>query len=279
MRQQKARNTRALSGSVEVHLFGTPFDWSLRLIRKRTDKLCEQAEATLEKITRIAQSLGIRRILAPSPGEFNAKICTIDDLSHTVKRNGVSILMGHDADGVVLTQSTEDAFIVSSADCPTIVMLNHMTRKIICAHAGYRSLVPTESTGSVIANMHKNIQHHPDCDLQDVQVHVVLGIRDGFRHPVSNLKKAIADKKLLPAEIRKRNAMAEYARVNLTKIVSRQCQTFGIKPENIHFDEHDTLTDIVSLRSEHHRWHSHERYKREGTDRLRRNLVLIKRTW
>lgn len=112
-------------GRVYLMLRGKPDNWAL----------ADADNERLKAIATTAQIMGIKTLYAPVPSEFNARIVTPEEL--TEKRyeyNGVSIMRGCNADGVVIPPG--DGFYLASADCPTIIAVDPKSGLTIAAHAG-----------------------------------------------------------------------------------------------------------------------------------------------
>ncbi len=121
-----------------AHCFGGPFNWTLRHLQSQSDVAGNQV--LVERLWEIMLELGARKVFAPSPVTFNARVVSPKLLTSeivlgagfTLYRNALC-----PADGTWL--SPGQAGIISAAGCPVIVACYE--NRCVFAHAGRDSLL------------------------------------------------------------------------------------------------------------------------------------------
>jgi len=206
----------------------------------------------------------------PSVIDFNGVV----ERTHTAlfERNevggvGLVLLYGSQVDGLMFDASDKKACLISSADCPTIVVMAKSGRYVV-AHAGRNSLLPVFGTAkiSVVENAIRALTSLGD-EPSTLRIVVHLGIKAGsFPHQSLHLQYG-----------EKNRAMWQYIRdkgwwsdgiqneregLNLFALIRRQAHTLGVYTV-VHGDFFDTYKDP--------RWWSARRGDTE------RNGVLVRR--
>ena len=291
--------------NVEVRLFGCnsgKTDWSIKTLEKPED----YQNDIYRQINLVAYDAGVRWLLAPRPSEFNALICTGEDLNVTVRapvmRNAegtveqryVKIMRGCNADGVEIPRDgvIRQGFWLSSADCPTLIVTDG--RRIICAHCGYKSLVDLQAlvgkptrpyfsvVDAVIAEFTK-ISVPP----KKLKAFVTLGIgphfvvmrsvrqeidHEGDRILVYEKEKfATHEANWKKARFFKTTPSYDIA-TDIRKLTECQCLNRGIG--NVRIDDNDTFAD--KDKDGKSLWWSYERaMKQSPADKLKRNGVMV----
>lgn len=249
-------------GAVEVHSHGTEWgDWSLANLKLDED---HHERDWLE--TRLGATIRGRgcRIYAPNPSEFNGQIALPRDLRDEVLKD---FRRGARADGVLLTEPNQ-AFAVSSGDCPTVIMRNVSTGAVVAAHAGRDSLIKED--GGLIRQMVTALTDAGG-SRRDVRAFIACGIgSEHFVHPVHDPVNGERNRRL-------RDKAAAYAgaahandpdgRISLFHLITGQLVEQGVREERIGFDGADTYSDLGPDGKP--LWHSHRRGDRT------RNLVLV----
>lgn len=166
-------NSQLFGGRIRITAFGRHYDkvevdedWSFRHLRPRDDGTLPDSSLS-RHLPAIAKELDITEILAPSPIDFNARMCYAKELAVfiPVDRNLV-VRRGTNADGCRLNLG--QTFGISLAGCSQVIAwYPHNPQpgeKIIVAtaHAGFNSLVdrqnaltgiPSRKPESVIENL------------------------------------------------------------------------------------------------------------------------------
>ena len=243
----------------KVMVFGRPANWSMNRLQKEGD---HQSETGLYfRLCRLGEEYHFPQLLAPSPVEFNTKICTLEDLGVRIQNGACSVTIhrGYNADGVLLRHGQVGA--IPTADCPTIVAYCQTTRQAIMAHAGLGSLVdlahlkggqPLREHWSVVdALMQKSL----DLGFLTTQVFVTCGIKE-YQH-----------RDLAPLLIRyyPDTRIVEGSYVDLRLLIREQFAAHNIY--TVTYDGIDTYHDRFHGQF---MWHS---YRRDRTPE--RNLVLV----
>ncbi len=123
-----------------------PADFSLRhFTGNPQDLAAQEASQATQLLPEIAREYELPKLLeAPSPREFNAKVCTENEARKKViivksKDNTEWLNRGANADGIIL--SSRHAYAQSAAGCATLAIGNPEYSPIGAGHAGLRSVV------------------------------------------------------------------------------------------------------------------------------------------
>lgn len=277
-------NTRALmqavvfdawSGAVSIYLFGKPNDWSLAEKNKRN---------ALVNLGWVTQGMNLQNIYAPSSSQFNAVICTHDDLQEHIPLviNNVMVRRGCNADGTTL-EKAQDAFWVSSADCPTVITYDQKKGLVIAAHAGRDSLIDRGRIAGKPPRTHETVVHtivdyHGYDTMQRLQVFIACGIKSAnFEHRWNDEKYGMTNEAMTKDVVERWGRVCvtgalSLGRLALSEIIRSQFLNFGVLSENIAYDGIDTSSD-VNQKGEQCWWSN-----RRG-DGAKRNGVLVVRNW
>jgi len=288
MKTKKVKPTKIIRpfDNVEVRLFGCnsgKTDWSIKTLEKPED----YQNDIYRQINLVAYDAGVRWLLAPRPSEFNALICTGEDLNvnvrapamrdaeGTVEQRYVKIMRGCNADGVEIPRDDviRQGFWLSSADCPTLIVTDG--RRVICAHCGYKSLVdrgalrgtPTRPHFSVVDAVLEQFAGIDISHRVNLRAFVTLGIGPHWSEASETELEALA---------RYENPRASYRvgrkKLNIVELVRCQCLNRGIG--NVRTDDNDTFAD--KDKDGKFLWWSYERaMKQSPADKLKRNGVMV----
>lgn len=254
---------KAFGENVVINAYGTPLDWTLRRLKKPEDarsesELCERLEWA------IANLGAVTAVLAPSPMQFNGRVCAEEELTEAIKlpRGGL-IKRGAFADGVELKPG--QAFMMSSADCFLVVARSG--KRVVAAHAGRDSVLNRKLIESgdspfkyknVVASV---VEKFPENE--SIEVFVGLGFgNDGFAHPWDHRKHGAYNRLMTRFVIDTygKDCVAgapEEGRIKLGDIIVEDFVRWGVPRENITRDAVDTSAD--SHNGSGYTWHSHRR--------------------
>ncbi|MFH1170794.1 MAG: laccase domain-containing protein [Candidatus Vogelbacteria bacterium] len=226
----------------------------------------------------IARERKIGRIYHPDTHTFNAKICRTIDFPTDARINGVRIYSGVLVDGVSRIGRGEAVWL-RTADCPTIIGLNSVTKEMVVAHAGRASLIDQEGVRtcqssrnpeSVVQAMCEQL-----CDLGQrvsvgIEVHSCCGIGPmNFRHPTDHPEHGSFNAKM-NRYIAVRysancflNGNTGCGALDLHQLIRNQFQLCGVPPDNISHDKIDTVRDRDYF------------FSRRGGDATGHNTILV----
>ena len=134
------------------NLNGEVFDWSLRGLQKPGDAENPNNGELVARLLEIAKRNHVPELLAPSPVDFNGRLCNKDELSVAIPLgDGVLLRRGTRADAIRLERG--EALVISTGGCPVIVATG--SRGLVVAHAGLKSLIREKSPtyGSVVTTV------------------------------------------------------------------------------------------------------------------------------
>ncbi len=217
----------------------------------------------------------IRRVWMPNPGRFNAEIAPQDMFEIEHRHNGVTVMGKCFADGALIPKG--EAYAITNADCPTLVVWNHQYTHLVAAHAGRDCLFDREYISrGVRTRAHMSVVdaviERLNIPAKALSMHIVCGIRRNFSHSRSHEIYGEFNANLLDF------CETEYGSesvldgdcIDLYEIVRHQAIENGIYEENITMDTIDTFNQRDD--SGNWKWAS----TRRGTpDRTLRNLVLV----
>lgn len=235
-------------------------------------------------VAQFCDSIGVHRIWAPRPAEFNAHICTNEALGELIQLGNVQMHRGCNADGTFVPAG--EAFWLSSADCITIVVQNPATGVTIAAHAGRDCLVDkgrinhghTRCSESVV---HAILAQFPKSVWKYLRVFLTCGIGpENFDHPCDHPTYGASNTKMVFDILAKWGANGKVlhgdhfaGKICLSELIRSQFITVGgLQPHLIGYDGVDTYA--AKCRAGYPLWWSHRR-----GDGAKRNGVLIVRNW
>lgn len=222
-------------------------DWTTTPLQEPEDG--ERVVCSLTRhLPRIAEELGISRILAPSAADFNARICTRKDLKiHIPIGSYVTLMRGLRADGCLLRRGW--AYLVTPAGCADTTMWipskkNGYTRRVGTTHTGLRSIVDYPSTRpegqySVVQTLLRAVTDNNRSLVREVRVHIALPIAPReFTHPWGDPRRGKKNHELCLHIAKKWGAEcllgeAEDGCIDLVEITRRQSIALGIPEENV----------------------------------------------
>jgi copper oxidase (laccase) domain-containing protein len=238
-------------------------------------------EKTLPSILNIASAFDVRSVLIPDVTDFNGRITSAHSMTLS---HGKAMDLYHrtSADGVVLEKGQAAAF--ATGDCPTVIMYDKKSTRLVAAHAGRKSLLGSFSElphgfahgvvpeNNVIGMMFKEFDFRK-VKLEDICVYVTLGISGGhFSHPINHPRYGLANARMVAFVIKKFGSQcvveSKLGTISLFDIIRTQCRAKGIPSLNIRYDSVDTFSDRDS-RSGEYLYYSNRRGDKE------RNLVFV----
>lgn len=269
-----------ISGRLKVQLFGVPYG-NLNLA----------TPDGRDNLGLVLEEQDITTVLAPKGTECNALICSPDELTEKVSLGEKAIaLRGVNADGTVLTRPGQ-SFLITPADCMTIIMMHKPSGETIVMHASRDSLIdrhhiqsekPQRTAISVVYSaFHYFMGQFSASCLKDISVFMTGTIGpDHFEHRLDHPTYGEANRKLVNHLISKYGLRTvtdrKLGKISLTEIARAQMISFGIDPHRIGFDLIDTGDD--RLENGDYAWWS---YRRSDTSTKAnnkfRNAVLVTR--
>jgi copper oxidase (laccase) domain-containing protein len=243
----KPYKTFTLTEHLTVEVFGKPDNWSM------------YEESAWRKLSELAQKRKISQILSPFPQEFNARICTVDELREYkisgLEKNNIHILRTPDlqpAEGAVIPKGA--GFWTTSADCPMILIYDPSGSTVAASHSGRNSLIdvdflmgkPARENFSVVDGL---IKQFPSEIRSKLNVFIVCRIdAEHFAHPFDHQEKGELNKKMVTAIIERYGAECivgpkEQGKISLPILIQKQCEAYGILPEHITDGGLTTFTD------------------------------------
>ncbi len=221
---------------------------------------------------------GINTLLLPNPTESNACILKLGESIPSDRITDMSVHADMYADGAVIDKG--EAFAITSADCPTIVVYGRdkAGKLFVCAaHASRESLLDRESIlhgykfradFSVVYSALNRLYEYGVC-VDSVHMHIYCGIRSGFTHPQSGGNRYSLYNRNL---INYCNSLSsnivldeDSGEIDLYALIRAQAVDMGVPEQSVIFDDMDTYTDSL--------WASNRRDP--GTSK--RNLVIVSR--
>ena len=258
---------------VEVLLFGKGTgDW--RLQGGSPDEVEKNNPGILSRLKDIFDEFPRVQFYAPRPLEFNAEIVHPHDLNEPW---GDRFWRGKEADGVIL-QRPRQAFLIASADCPTLIFRNYFTGMIITSHAGRDCLfdrqklftgTPSRKKESVIQNLPNNLVP------REMAAWIFCGIVGKyFSHPWDHLVNG-EDNKKISLHFGEDCLVGDpwEGRLELREVIKKQLIALGVPSWAINGDHVDTYSDREPNDRQQYRWHSARRDGPGGG----RNLVVVLR--
>ena len=194
----------------------------------------------------------VKTIWMPVPSQSTGQIAERYSFYEEAAKGGVSLMGKVHADGVRLF--TDEAFAITSADCPTVVMYNTSKTHTVCFHASRDSLFDkkyllTGTRGrknfSVLESALQVFTDH-NIPLEDIRLHIFCGIRRGFIHPPNDPNHGDYNKNLLQCCHNYKAVLdEECGEIDLHTVIRAQAIIKGIRAENVHFDDIDTHEDTL----------------------------------
>lgn len=247
-----------------VILFGRPFDGSMN--RLKGNHLSDLGLFHILDDLSKNNAHRFKEVLAPSPLEFNARICSVEDLGMHIQNGAGSLIVrrGCNADGAVVRRGM--AFAVSTADCRTILYYCKLSGALIVAHAGVRSLVDAGCLlGGKDPRIHSSVvdaivARSKTCGFYQPAAFSVCGARKIEQRDLASFLRS-----RYPSTEDPSTEVMEGNYLNLPLLISRQFGEYGIK---VGHDWIDTIHDRNS--DGDFAWSSHRR------DRTKeRNLIVV----
>ncbi len=225
-----------------------------------------QNVTTYEKIEKIAGDSGLSHIFFPRPSSFNGQVCfeKLYAWPETCLSGGLRISRGPLYDGVIIDPTSEPntGFLITTADCPTVVVYNEKTGRFVVTHAGRWSVIDKsnahnrkfgrdfEGTLEWAIHAHKKVAHwrRESFYTEDLHAFVCCGIKNGFMHSLTHPQHGADNKKLWkhlqrllpkcpPEEYRLGDDLL------LEQFIAKRLELLGLKSDHIVIDDIDTLND------------------------------------
>lgn len=266
---------------------GEHYDWSLR---NQQEKKYELARKIL------LQHAKHRALWAPKPTTHNGLVlCPLETYFHEIDTGqesgveGIIIRRGPYADGVIL-HSKLDAFLMTPADCATVVLSyrdEHGHRKVVAMHASRGSLIdmsrftPGSKPRAYEGIIESACARIPKHEIEHVQAWVGISVSPGahFAHrakdkenPHNEFFVGYVREKYGPECFADDGKQGSEGWLDKRMLVKQQLIMLGVPEKNIDIDTTCTYSEKNGLGG--HRWYSHIRSVEENTGPLR-NLVLV----
>lgn len=257
----------------------SPYSWSLKEIENPV--VFERERLVREALGQLAQEYKVHTIGAPSPINFNAEVCAMQDLTTSVELPGeATLLRGIYADALELDNRGQ-AFVISSADCLTIIIRDKTSGMVVVGHGGRKSLidekmlewgVPSRKYESVIQGMLSKFNRN---DREKLQAYLCFGIAPhNFAHPWNHRRFGEKNKTMVNYIIDKWGSGCvagepEIGCIDLKAVATAQLRKEGLLQNSITYDGVNTFS---------REWHSQRRDAGILSAIPGRNLVFVART-
>ena len=264
-----AAPTNTICGPARVQCLGIGDDHNWKIDRSNP--------STFDPIVTLLKK-GTKHLWMPRPTKANGRFVTPPEFGIECTRHGVAVMGACDADGAFVPKG--DAFAITSADCPTVVLWDANSTHVCCLHAARESLldralvehnVPSRDYFSVVHDALFALRGQ-GIQLHDVRMHVFCGVRKGFRHPRNHPTHGAYNKKLLAwcEENYAGSVTGEHKdEIDLYAVACAQAVEYGVPHTHVYFDTIDTFRDTT--RDGLYQWAS----ALDPTRRHKRNLVLV----
>lgn len=294
----------ACDGNLRIFVFGAYYpnrhgeftrqNWSLRFTTE--PKHGTTAKCSLVRyLPDIARKLNVREILAPSPLDFNGRMCKEEDLHISIPFRGGAILRrGARADGCLIRKG--QAFAISMAGCAIIVARHPGAPKlgieprVAVAHAGLKSVIDYDHLvngamprvpGGIVGSLLRSIRPE-GTTLADIHLRILLPIYHGdYTHPYRHRRLGEKNKKLHESLYKAYGPTAvpgwgtpaqREGMVNLSEVIRIDAIQRGVLPECISTSlSTDSFQGIKRETGEKYE----TLYTTRGKFRTFRNLALI----
>ena len=204
-----------------------------------------------------AQKNGVKHLWVPRPTTFNTLIASPQQFERVWDIDDVLVHTGVMADGVELLPN--DGFSISSGDCPTLVVVDKKSNRIIATHAGRDCLIdrgeilrsrPTRNHRSVVDVIWNRLE--PE-DPRAIQAWVYCGIGpEGFSHDVGHPEYGEDNQTLISWLIRHYGTGVfadpqSQGKLRLLHLIRKQFERYGVAPRQVKTDHVDTGRDLNQL--------------------------------
>lgn len=214
----------------------------------------QQQPGLYSRFSQVAARNHVSEIQLPTARNCNARIVSVQDYPVSIHNGATSVILkrGVEADGMILLYGQAGA--IASADCPTIVVYCPVSRSVVMAHSGFRSIQNgvVEAVADAIGRLRFN----------GYNIFVTCGIGVEYYERVD-----------VAASLPERECVVGN-NVDLRKLIAARFRTKGIG--NVLFDSVDTYGEVGRFNGEtgRHVWHSYRRAKTPA-EKMGRNLVLV----
>lgn len=126
--------TKAKAWLFPGRIDGVPVNWTLAGVEHDAP-----GSERLTRLRQVAEALGLQTMWAPSPVEFNGRICSQSELQTRIvldETRGITLRRGARADGCLVEPG--EALIMSVGGCAILVM--EYEGRMVAAHAGLKCL-------------------------------------------------------------------------------------------------------------------------------------------
>lgn len=208
-------------------------------------------------MARQAGENGIKNLWIPRPTNFNAEIAGPNQFEQVWDIDGVLVHTGIMADGVELLP--DEGFWISSGDCPTLVVMDKDSNRVIATHAGRDCLIdrgeilrsrPTRTHRSVVDVIWNRLE--PE-NPRAIQAWVYCGIGpEGFSHDINHPEHG-EDNQTLINWLVKHYGTGVFAgpqpqgQLRLHQLIRKQFWHYGVTPRQVKTDHVDTWGDLNEL--------------------------------
>ena len=218
------------------------------------------------------------KILAPNSSLFNAVVTDPKNLQTEINIDGLTILRGCDAEGVLVPKGMTAGFF--PADCYTVVAYDSRDNVIAC-HAGGKSTFDSEATAlekttrenESVANAIIRKFQSLGSRIEEISAFICFGIdwqHFGYDGKTDDrFLKRIAQVSGQDS-LKKNHRTGVRDRYDIRQALRNQFRILGVEPKKISTDSVDTFSN--------NKFWSHERSKRESNESEAlngRNLVLV----
>ncbi len=263
------------------------FGWSLRGMRT-LEHFENPGRSFLKRFfLDYSKYTGIKHFYAPIAHPQNGIVSTKHEHPYELDfGNGIVLRRGQNTEGCEVKKG--EAFVVTPADCLTIVAKSNKTGKVFAMHAGRESIFDVNKMDrpTIIENLLKAFEED-GTKPEDVILWTGFGVSAGshFDHP-EDLLTGEDEESMSQNEVRKLNAKRrEYLQenfgpetyengyLNLHKVVSLMGHKFGIKPENIVVE--DAMCTLLKTDEDGNFQFYSNRRDRNQPRQTGRNLVVV----
>ncbi|MFA6536492.1 MAG: hypothetical protein WC250_01535 [Candidatus Paceibacterota bacterium] len=290
--------SKALHDRLVVSVFGRKIqdqiiDWNLEQLRKPI------ASNFRPMIARVCSSFAVRTFYAPNASKFNRRIARLNEFDTCFHVDSSNILRGTEVSGPVektpMVNGEADgielpawhSFMISSADCPTVILWSTETDKTVVFHAGRESVIDRVAIGqgfgthlyqSVVRNALKSFQGERP---KNLRFFITCGIAGrNFCHSVHEVTYGERNRSMIRYLTKHFGhevflGSPDLGCLDLELLIARQFRSFGkVEPTVPFHDGLDTFGDKDSS-GDFALWSC--RRAGNGPDSKKRNLVVVNR--
>ena len=274
-------------GHAHVSCFGkAPHDINWRLNDLQTTGDLENPRNLLlfARLSSIASAVEISTMYSPRVANFNALLAEPEYYTHTITHGEFPLNLHRGAAAAGMEIPRGCALFLHSADCPTVIIVDPIDKRVVAAHAGLGELIkfssfdvqaPHREHESVIDLM---IGLFPEAHRERLLVKSVCGIDPAmYTHPTSDPRYGASNHMLIEKILGRwgQSCIAgnqENGRINLHQLILEQVASLGVSKENVSDDGVDTYSDMLNHQ---YCWWSHRRATHAQNNVGGRNGTLV----